>query len=88
MVPSCARGLSILCTRTRGLTTQDCVCVDEQDGHEDNVFVIVCPEGTMAGQTISVIRPGGQEVELTVPQGVNAGEEFEVCLNASRYMHR
>ena len=52
------------------------------------MFVIVCPEGTMAGQTISVISPGGQEVELTVPQGVNAGEEFEVCLNASRYMHR
>jgi len=41
---------------------------------------IVCPEGVSEGQLILVTTDDGQELEVEVPSGVEAGQEFNVLL--------
>eukprot|EP01044_Picomonas_judraskeda_P002122 COSAG03_NODE_142_length_11687_cov_11.710131_9_plen_1477_part_00 len=43
-------------------------------------LVVICPEGVEPGQLIEVEGPSGGLIQLTVPNGVAAGDEFEVDL--------
>ena len=52
--------------------------VGTADGGGETLSV-VCPEGCGAGDTISLATAAG-DVEIVVPDGVEAGQEFEVTL--------
>jgi hypothetical protein len=42
------------------------------------VVTVHCPEGTVAGDTLTVDTGSNGPVEITVPQGVRGGENFRV----------
>ena len=51
------------------------------DGVDDAEFMLVaCPEGVVPGQLILVTTPDGRDVEAEVPEGISAGDEFEVFI--------
>eukprot|EP01046_Picozoa_sp_COSAG06_P051766 COSAG06_NODE_8526_length_2140_cov_1.362077_1_plen_680_part_00 len=41
-------------------------------------LAVICPEGSSAGDVLRVQTPEGTEVDVAVPKGVNAGDEFEL----------
>ena len=41
-------------------------------------MTIVCPDGMGEGDALLVTAPDGRDVEVVVPAGISAGDEFEV----------
>ena len=41
---------------------------------------MTCPEGVESGDNILIDTPDGDELEIVVPDGVSAGDDFEVNL--------
>jgi hypothetical protein len=72
-------------TPAKGDALQDVALLLEADEHEElETMAIVCPEGVAAGEALTVISPGGVEVEVLVPEGIAPGEEFEVTVSTPR----
>ena len=40
--------------------------------------MVTCPEGSGEGDALLVTTPGSKEVEIIIPPGVNAGDDFHV----------
>ena len=47
-----------------------------------NLLAVVCPEGVSAGEKVVVEGPDGQDIDAMVPEGVVAGQTFEVDIGA------
>ena len=46
---------------------------------EPQTILVTCPEGVESGEAIIIDRPDGKgEIEVVVPDGVSAGDDFEV----------
>ena len=72
-------------TPAKGDALQDVALLLEADEHEElETMAIVCPEGVAAGEALTVMSPGGVEVEVLVPEGIAPGEEFEVTVSTPR----
>ena len=52
-------------------------CSDEEEQH---VMVVLCPAGKQAGDVVLIETVDGLEVEVEIPPGVNAGDEFEIVI--------
>ena len=55
---------------------------EDNDVDENSELIFVdCPEGVFPGDIITVNTPGGETFELEVPEGVAAGDQFEVRIS-------
>ena len=55
---------------------------EDSDVDEDSELIFVdCPEGVFPGDIITVNTPGGETFELEVPEGVAAGDQFQVRIS-------
>jgi flagellar motor protein MotB len=55
--------------------------IDVEETEEGDLLLnVACPEGCAAGDALFVMTPDGREVEVVVPDGVQAGEEFQVSV--------
>jgi hypothetical protein len=43
-------------------------------------MVVLCPAGKQAGDVVVIETVDGLEVEVEIPPGVNAGDEFEIVI--------
>jgi hypothetical protein len=53
---------------------------DAADAEEARTILVTCPEGVESGDNILIDTPDGDELEIVVPDGVSAGDDFEVNL--------
>lgn len=55
----------------------------DEDTHEEKMetLLVTCPEGMLAGEVLHVMTSAGQEVEVTIPDGVDSGDDFEVTVH-------
>jgi hypothetical protein len=53
---------------------------EEEDEEEQHVMVVLCPAGKQAGDVVVIETVDGLEVEVEIPPGVNAGDEFEIVI--------
>jgi len=51
-----------------------------QGGHAPSPFQVQVPQGCCGGSQVRVMAPTGQEVDVTVPAGLMAGDVFEALL--------
>ena len=54
---------------------------DTVDEEAEETLNVVCPDGTVAGDTLYITTPDGEEVEIVVPEGVEPGDDFELDLS-------
>ena len=52
------------------------------DSTETTTLAMVVPEGTYAGEEITVTTEDGEELDIVVPDGLGPGDEFEVNIEA------
>jgi hypothetical protein len=57
--------------------------VDVQDELDADYMLVTCPDGVSAGQSILVTTPDGRDLEIEVPEGIEAGDGFEVFIGAT-----
>ena len=50
----------------------------EADAEGVQTLTVVCPDDVSPGDALSIQTEDGDELEIIVPEGVEAGEEFEV----------
>jgi Ca2+-binding EF-hand superfamily protein len=43
-------------------------------------LIVVCPEGAVAGEEVTIQLEGGEELSVVIPERVTMGDEFEVVL--------
>ena len=65
--------------RTTGNQEQQTVCNDD-DNNDHEMMAVVCPDGVIAGDMISVDTPDGREIEIDVPEGIRPGDVFDVFI--------
>ena len=58
--------------------TRPAVWQEHELGGQVQTLVVSCPDGVVAGQILIMTTPSGHEIEVPVPEGVAAGDEFEV----------
>ena len=52
------------------------------DSTETTTLSMVVPEGTYAGEEITVTTEDGEELDIVVPDGLGPGDEFDVNIEA------
>eukprot|EP01043_Picozoa_sp_COSAG02_P005916 COSAG02_NODE_164_length_32230_cov_37.505587_8_plen_1816_part_00 len=55
----------------------------DEGGKEADVITVACPRGNSAGDLLLVEAEDGLEIEVEVPVGIEAGQEFEVSVQAA-----
>ena len=51
---------------------------DRGDSCEPKLMDVTCPEECSEGDVIAIELPDGTEMEVTIPEGVEPGEDFEI----------
>ena len=64
--------------RSSGLFTEDSEELASAVKALEGQTVVTCPEGSGEGDALLVTTPGGKEVEIIIPPGVKAGDDFHV----------
>ena len=62
------------------VATEEAAADAAADAEEARTILVTCPEGVESGDNILIDTPDGDELEIVVPDGVSAGDDFEVNL--------
>ena len=50
---------------------------------DSSVITILCPEGSQEGEMIAITLPDGRDMEVTIPEGMEPGDELEIEIEIS-----
>ena len=56
------------------------MCLADQEEEEDGSLTVTVPEGSVAGDLITIETEDGREMDIEIPEGLVAGDAFSVTI--------